>query len=83
MQPTSRPETPRIAMKLDALISDLRGRVQLLDSDIQDEETRTGIFNVSNSAYPILARSLRARRANLLASITILASRLANTNMAA
>jgi hypothetical protein len=70
-------------MKLDALISDLRGRVQLLDSDIQDEEKRTGIFNVSNSAYPILARSLRTRRANLLASITILASRLAKPDVAA
>lgn len=47
MQPTSRLETllnhPRTVMKLQALVSDLRERVQLLDSDIQDEEKRTGI----------------------------------------
>jgi len=81
MQPTSRLEIPRTAMKLHALISDLRWRVQLLDSDIQDEEKRTG--NVSNTAYPILARNLRTRRGNLLATITMLESQLAGTDMAA
>ena len=74
MQPTSRLEIPPTAMKLHALISDLRWRVQLLDSDIQDEEKRTGISNVSNTAYPILARNLRTRRGNLLATITMLDS---------
>ena len=83
MQPTSRLEIPRTAMKLHALISDLRWRVQLLDSDIQDEEKRTGISNVSNAAYPILARNLRTRRGNLLATITMLESQLAETDMAA
>jgi hypothetical protein len=70
-------------MKLHALISDLRWRVQLLDSDIQDEEKRAGISNVSNTAYPILARNLRTRRGNLLATITMLESQLAETEMAA
>jgi hypothetical protein len=87
MQPTSRLETllnhPRTAMKLHVLISDLRWRVQLLDSDIQEEEKRTGISDPSNSAYPILARNLRTRRGNLLATITMLESRLAETDMAA
>ena len=83
MQPTSHLEIPRTAMKLHALISDLRWRVQLLDSDIQDEEKRTGISNVSNTAYPILARNLRTRRGNLLATITMLESQLAETDMAA
>ena len=59
-------------MKLQALINDLRWRVQLLDADIQDEEKRTGISNVSNTAYPIVARNLRTRRDNLLATITTL-----------
>ena len=76
MQPTSRLETlpnhPRTTMKLQALINDLRWRVQLLDAHIQDEEKRTGISNVSNTAYPILARNLRTRRDNLLATITTL-----------
>ena len=83
MQPTSRLEIPRTAIKLHALISDLRWRVQLLDSDIQDEEKRTGISNVSNAAYPILARNLRTRRGNLLATIMVLDSQLAKTGMAA
>ena len=82
MQPTSRLEIPRTAIKLHALISDLRWRVQLLDSDIQDEEKRTGISNVSNTAYPILARKLRTRRDNLLATITTLESQLAETGEA-
>jgi len=83
MQPTSRLEIPRTAMKLHALISDLRWRVQLLDSDIQDEEKRTSISNVSNTAYPILARNLRTRRGNLLATITVLESQLAEMDTAA
>ena len=83
MQPTSRLEIPRTAMKLHALISDLRWRVQLLDSEIQDEEKRTGMSNVSNTAYPILARNLRTRRGNLLATITVLESQLAEMDTAA
>ena len=87
MQPTSRFETlpnhPRTDMKLQALIGDLRWRVQLLDADIQNEEKRMGISDPSNSAYPILARNLRTRRGNLLATITMLESRLAETDMAA
>ena len=73
MQRTSRLETllnhPRTAMKLQALIADLRWRVQLLDCDIKDEEKRTDISDVSNTAYPILARNLRTRRDNLLATL--------------
>jgi hypothetical protein len=87
MQPMSHFETllnpPRTAMKLQALINDLRRQVQLLDADIQDEEKRTGISNVSNTAYPILARNLRTRRGNLLATIMVLDSQLAETGMAA
>jgi hypothetical protein len=87
MQPTSRLETPlnhpRTAMKLQALIADLRWRIQLLGSDIQEEEKRTGVTDLSNKAYPILARSLRTRRDNLLATITMLESRLGETDRAA
>jgi len=83
MQPMSRLETllnpPRVAMKLQALINDLRRQVQLLDADIQHEEKPTGI----NTAYPILARNWRTRRDNLLATIMVLESQLAETGMAA
>ncbi|HJY88899.1 MAG TPA: hypothetical protein VJ255_01415 [Candidatus Acidoferrum sp.] len=74
---------PGTAMKLQALTADLCWRVQLLESDIQDEEKRTGISNLSNSAYPIFARNLRTRRDNLLATIKMLQSRLAKTEVAA
>ncbi|WP_426437463.1 hypothetical protein [Bradyrhizobium genosp. P] len=87
MQPTSRLETlpndPHATMKLHALIADLRWRVQLLDSDIHEEERRTGLFDVSNIAYPVLARNLRARRNNLSLTIMVLESRLPETDMAA
>jgi hypothetical protein len=87
MPPMSRLETllshPGTAMKLQALTADLCWRVQLLESDIQDEEKRTGISNLSNSAYPIFARNLRTRRDNLLATIKMLQSRLAKTEVAA
>ena len=87
MPPMSRLETflnhPSTAMKLQALTADLRWRIQLLESDIRDEEKRMGISNLSNSAYPIFARNLRTRRDNLLATITMLESRLAKTEVAA
>jgi hypothetical protein len=87
MQPTYRLETilnhSGATMKLHALIADLRWRVQLLASDIHEEEKRTGIFDVSNVAYPILARNLRARRNNLLATITVLEKQLAEIDVAA
>jgi hypothetical protein len=87
MQPISRFETllndPRATMKLHALIADLRRQVQLLDCDLHEEEKRTAISDLSNSAYPIIARNLRTRRGNLSATITMLESRLVGTDMAA
>jgi hypothetical protein len=87
MQPTSRFETPlnnpRTTLKLRALIADLNRQVQLLESDIQDEQKRTGIFDVANIAYPTLARNLRARRDNLLVTIRLLEGQLAATEIAA
>jgi hypothetical protein len=87
MQPTSRLETPvtssRTTLKLQVLIADLRWHVQLLESDIQDEQKRTGIFDVSSVAYPTLARNLRTRRDNLLVTITLLESQLPATEIAA
>ena len=86
MPPMSRLETllnhPSTAMRLQALTADLRWRVQLLESDIRDEEKRM-LSNLSNSAYPIFARNLRTRRDNLLATIKMLQSRLAKTEVAA
>jgi hypothetical protein len=87
MQPISRLGTPsndpRTTMKLRVLIADLGWHVRLLSSDIHEEEKRTGLFDVSDIAYPTLARNLRTRRDNLLVTIALLESQLAETSMAA
>ena len=70
-------------MKLRELVADLHSRVQVFDMDIHDEEQRTSIFDVANVAYPTLARNLRGRRDNLLTTIRMLESHLAETDMAA
>ena len=75
MQPTSRFEAT-VPTQLHALISDLRWRTQMLDSDILEEERRAGISDPKNLAYPMLALNLRARRDNIQVSIAILESRL-------
>jgi len=77
-----RPNDLRATMKLRALIADLQLRAQVLDTDIRDEEQRTSIFDVASVAYPTLARNLRTRRDNLLATIKVLESQLAETEMA-
>ena len=86
MHPISRFETQpndRATMKLRALIADLQLRAQILETDIHDEEQRTNIFDLANVAYPTLARNLRTRRDNLLATIRVLETQLADTEMAA
>jgi len=65
----------RTTMKLRALVADLHSQVHFLDQGIHDEEHRMGIFDVTNVAYPILARTLRARRDNLLTTIRVLEGR--------
>ncbi len=79
----TRPNDLRATMKLRALVAELHVRIQFLDTDIHNEEQRTGIFDVAIVAYPILARNLRVRRDNLLATIKVLESHLAETDLAA
>jgi hypothetical protein len=75
MQPMSRFEATATT-QLHALISDLKWRIQLLDADVQEEERKAGVSDPANHAYPILAQTLRARRDNLLATITTLQKQL-------
>ena len=58
------------------MISDLDRLVRLLDCDITTEEERARISDRSEPAYPILARTLAARRDNLRDTITALEQRL-------
>lgn len=74
MQPLFQSKTS--TMQLQALIADLRWKVQLLDSDIQDEEQRAHVSDPAALAYPMLALTLRGRRENLLVTIAALEDRL-------
>jgi hypothetical protein len=60
------------------MIADVRRVVQVLDCDVQTEEERSRIFDRSDAHYPILARTLAARRANLNATIIALEARLSS-----
>jgi hypothetical protein len=87
MQAISRFETRlndlRAITKLRALIANLLLQVRFLDADIRDQEQRMGIFDVTDVAYPLLARNLRARRDNLLATIRVLEGQLPQTDRVA
>ena len=69
-------------VKLRALVADLHSQVHFLDQGIHDEEQRTGMFDVADFAYLILARTLRARRDNLLATIGLLRGRMTDSDHA-
>jgi hypothetical protein len=66
----------REAAQISAMISDLDRLVGLLDCDITTEEERARISDRSEPAYPILARTLAARRNNLRDTIAALEQRL-------
>jgi hypothetical protein len=66
----------REAAVIGTMMDELNRTVCLLDCDIAAEEERARISDRSNPAYPILARTLAARRDNLRDTITALEQRL-------
>ena len=71
------PETPRATaaikrLQIATLIGDLSRKADILTADIEHEETRSGVRDVSDPAYPVLARSLRERRENIRVTIASL-----------
>jgi hypothetical protein len=46
--------------------------VEALTADLEHEEMRSGVRDVADPAYPVLARSLRTRRENIGATIALL-----------
>jgi hypothetical protein len=68
----------RDALQTKELIADINRVVQILDSDIAAEEEQASVFDRSRVDYPILARTLAARRDNLLGTIAALEQRLVN-----
>jgi hypothetical protein len=82
------PETTRgtVAIKrlqIATLIGDLSRKADILTADIEHEETRSGVRDLSNSAYSVLARSLRERRENIGATIASLEAKVRATPEAA
>ena len=72
-----RPETLRgmaatRRLRIATLIGDLWRSVEILTADIEHEEMHSGVRNVADPNYPVLARSLKARRENLGATIASL-----------
>jgi hypothetical protein len=59
-------------LQIATLIGNLSRSVELLTVDIEHEEARTGVRDLSDPAYPVLARSLRTRRENIRATIASL-----------
>jgi hypothetical protein len=68
----------REALQTRELIADINRIVQILDGDIAAEEEQVRIFDRARIDYPILARTLVARRDNLLGTIAALEQRLVN-----
>ena len=67
--------TPARELQTRALIADISRVVQILDGDIAPEEEKAQIFERSQGEYPMLARTLAARRDNLIGTIALLKER--------
>ena len=59
-------------LQIATLIGNLSRSMELLTVDIEHEETQAGVHDLSDPAYPVLARSLRVRRDNIRATIAML-----------
>jgi hypothetical protein len=70
-------------LRIATLISNLSRTVDLLTGDIEREEERAEVRDVSDPTYPALARSLRERRDNLRVTIGALEALVQGTPKAA
>ena len=66
----------RQAEVIQGMMADLKRTILILNIDISTEVGRVGILDRSDPAYPILARTLGARRDNLKITIAALEQRL-------
>ena len=81
-------ETPRGTgatdkLQIATLIGNLSRTVEILTSDIAHEEARAGVCDLLDPTYPVLARSLRARRENIEVTIGSLEALVRETPKAA
>ena len=70
-------------LQIATLIGSLSRSVELLTVDIEHEEARAGVRELADQTYPVLARSLRARRENIRATIASLEALVQGTPKAA
>ena len=65
-----------------ALITDLCRLVDVLNVDIDFREQEAGVTDLTQPEYPALARTMRARRDNLLETISALRQRAGRSDVA-
>ncbi|MCC8958407.1 hypothetical protein H8B02_34800 [Bradyrhizobium sp. Pear77] len=66
---------------ISKMLSDLVLACQQIEADIASEEERAGIYDRSDARYPILARSLNERYANLKGTIATLEKRVTEKSL--
>jgi hypothetical protein len=59
-------------LQIATLIGNLSRSVEMLTADIEREEKQAGVRELSDPTYPVLARTLRERRENIVATIASL-----------
>jgi hypothetical protein len=69
---TLRGSSPGNRLQIATLIGNLSRSVEFLTADIEHEEAMARVRDLSDPAYPVLARTLRARRGNVEATIAML-----------
>jgi hypothetical protein len=70
-------------LQIATLIGSLSRSVVLLTVDIEHEEARAEVRDLSDPTYPVLARSMRVRRENIRATIAALEALVQGTPKAA
>ena len=72
----------REATQARALIADIDRLIEVLNADIAFREQEAGVTDLARPDYPVLARMMRARRENLLETISALRQRARRSDMA-
>ncbi len=62
-------EKRRDVAQIEMMIADLEAKQTDLQNQIETEQERAGIFDVTHFAYPTFAKAAMARRDNLMTSI--------------
>jgi len=75
-------EKRRAVAQLEAMIAEFERMAHELDLQVQAEQNRAGIHDITHFAYPTFAKAARTRRDNLMASANDLKGQLADARTA-